>query len=160
MNQTNRALSGFGCKCSLLHIAYSCMTNSWHKGIVYTPLFTRPASAAFSTPSGTGQVSAHKQIKDTMCRLFSFSPPPDNHHAPSPPNNFLLVNWCFEPSQPLGIISGLKETFIKRHTAETTIKADIRPEEQSEKTERCRKKFMEWNTVERAIKTDIDTRRE
>ena len=25
-----------------------------------------------------------------------------------------LNNWCFEPSQPLGIISGLKETFIKR----------------------------------------------
>ena len=25
-----------------------------------------------------------------------------------------LVNWCSEPSQPLGIISGLKETLIKR----------------------------------------------
>ena len=25
-----------------------------------------------------------------------------------------LVNWYSEPSQPLGIISGLKETFIKR----------------------------------------------
>ena len=34
-----------------------------------------------------------------------------------------LVNWCFEPSQPLGIISGLKETFIKRHVAERTNKA-------------------------------------
>ena len=28
----------------------------------------------------------------------------------------MLVNWCFEPSQPLGIISGLKETFIERHS--------------------------------------------
>ena len=26
-----------------------------------------------------------------------------------------LVNWCFEPSQPLWMISGLKETFIKRY---------------------------------------------
>ena len=50
----------------------------------------------------------------------------------------LLVIWCFEPSQPLGIISGLKETFIKRYIVERTNKAEIRPEEQSEKTERCR----------------------
>ena len=30
----------------------------------------------------------------------------------------LLLNWCFEPSQPLWIISGLKETFIKKYTVE------------------------------------------
>ena len=47
----------------------------------------------------------------------------------------LLVNWCFEPSQPLGILSGLKETFIKRHIFKRTNKAVIRPEERSEKTE-------------------------
>ena len=41
----------------------------------------------------------------------------------------------FEPSQPLESISGLKETFIKRYAVEMTKKADIRPEEQSEKTE-------------------------
>ena len=41
-----------------------------------------------------------------------------------------LVKWCFEPSQPLGIISELKETFIKRHMVERTNKAEIRPEEQ------------------------------
>ena len=46
-----------------------------------------------------------------------------------------LVNWSFEPSQPLGIISGLKETFIKRYIAERTNKAEIRPEERSKKTE-------------------------
>ena len=40
-----------------------------------------------------------------------------------------LVNWCSEPSQPLGIISGLKETFIKRHRVERTDEAEIRPEE-------------------------------
>ena len=47
------------------------------------------------------------------------------------------VNWCFEPSQPLGIISGLKETFIKRHIIERTNKVEIRPKEQSEETESC-----------------------
>ena len=46
-----------------------------------------------------------------------------------------MVNWCFEPSQLLGIISGLKETFIKRYKVERTNKADIRPEEQSQKTD-------------------------
>ena len=35
-----------------------------------------------------------------------------------------MVNWCFELSQPPGIISGLKETFIKRHTVERTNKAE------------------------------------
>ena len=44
----------------------------------------------------------------------------------------LLVDWCFEPSPLLGIISGLKETFIKRNTVERTNKAEVRPEEQSE----------------------------
>ena len=42
-----------------------------------------------------------------------------------------LVNWCFKPSQPLGIISGLKKTFIKGHIVERTNKVEIRPEEQS-----------------------------
>ena len=49
-----------------------------------------------------------------------------------------LVSWCFEPSQPLGIISGLKEIFIKKYIVERTYKTETRPEEQSEKTERCR----------------------
>ena len=44
-----------------------------------------------------------------------------------------LVSWYFKPSQPLWIISGLKETFIKRYIVERTNKAEIRPEEQSEK---------------------------
>ena len=25
------------------------------------------------------------------------------------------VNWCFEPSHPLGIISGMNDAFIKRY---------------------------------------------
>ena len=49
-----------------------------------------------------------------------------------------LVSWCFKPSQPQRIISGLKETFIKRYIAERTNKAEIRLEEQSEKAESCR----------------------
>ena len=57
-----------------------------------------------------------------------------------------LVNWCFEPCQPLGIISGLNETFIKRHTVERTNKAEIRPEKQREKTESCRENL--WNEIQ------------
>ena len=38
----------------------------------------------------------------------------------------------------MDIISGLKETFIKRHIVERTNKAEVRLEEQSEKTESCR----------------------
>ena len=34
-------------------------------------------------------------------------------------------------------ISGLMETFIKRYTVDRTNKADIKPEEQSEKAESC-----------------------
>ena len=48
-------------------------------------------------------------------------------------NDWQLVSWCFKPSQPQRIISGLTETFIKRYKAERTNKAEIRPEEQSEK---------------------------
>ena len=46
-----------------------------------------------------------------------------------------MVIWRFEPSQPLGITSGLKETFIKRYIVERTNRAGIRPEEQSEERE-------------------------
>ena len=60
--------------------------------------------------------------------------------------NGLLVNWCFEPSQPLGITPGLKETFIKRYVVERTNKAEIRPEEQSEITESCRETL--WNEIQ------------
>ena len=49
-----------------------------------------------------------------------------------------FANWSFEPSHPLGIMSGLKETFIKRYIVERTNKAEIRPEEQSQKMKKCR----------------------
>ena len=52
----------------------------------------------------------------------------------------------FEPSQPLGIIPGLKETFITRYVVERTSKVEIRPEEQSEKVESCRENL--WNEIQ------------
>ena len=55
---------------------------------------------------------------------------------------FFLVSWCFKPSQPQRITSGLKETFITRNVVERTSTAEISPEEQSEKA-RWSGKFME-----------------
>ena len=52
-----------------------------------------------------------------------------------------LSYWCFTPIQPQRIISGLKKTITKRYRVERTNKADIRPEEQSEKAESCREKL-------------------
>ena len=59
-----------------------------------------------------------------------------------------LVNWSFEPGQPLGIISGLRETFIKRcrPIVERTNKPEIRPEEQSQKAESCWENL--WNEIQ------------
>ena len=61
------------------------------------------------------------------------------------------VSFCyfignFEPSQPLEIISGLKEIFIKRDIVERTNKAEIRPRERSEKTESCRENL--WSEIQ------------
>ena len=57
-----------------------------------------------------------------------------------------LVKWHFEPGQPQGIVSELKESFIKIYTFERTHKAEIKPEEQSEKTESCREHL--WNEIQ------------
>ena len=54
-----------------------------------------------------------------------------------------LISWCFKPSQPQRIISRLRETFIKRYVVERTNKAEIRPEEHSEKADSCRENM--WN---------------
>ena len=49
-----------------------------------------------------------------------------------------LVSRCFKASQPQRIIYiRAEDTFIKRHTVERTSRAEIRPEEQSEKAESC-----------------------
>ena len=58
----------------------------------------------------------------------------------------ILLIWHFEPSKPLGIISRLKETFIKRYIAERTYERAIRPEDQSEKTESCWENL--WNETQ------------
>ena len=58
----------------------------------------------------------------------------------------MLVNGCFESSQPLETMSGLKETFIKTYLVERTNKAEIRPEEQSEKMVSCREDL--WKEIQ------------
>ena len=47
----------------------------------------------------------------------------------------------------MDIISGLKETFIKRHIVERTDKAEVRLVEQSEKTESCQENLwlVSWS---------------
>ena len=57
-----------------------------------------------------------------------------------------LVSWCFKPSLPQRIISELRETFIKRNIVERTNKAEIRPEEQSEKAESWQENL--WNEIQ------------
>ena len=57
-----------------------------------------------------------------------------------------LVSWCFKPSQPQGLISGLEETFVKRCVVERTNKGKIKPEEQTEKAESCRENL--WNEIQ------------
>ena len=47
----------------------------------------------------------------------------------------------------------MRETVIKRYIVERSNKAEIRPEEQSEKAESCRENL--WNEM-----TEIDTRTE
>ena len=49
---------------------------------------------------------------------------------------------------PQTIISGLRETFIKRYIVERTNKTEIRSEEQGEKTESCRKNLWDETHLE------------
>ena len=58
---------------------------------------------------------------------------------------WMLVSWYSKPSRPQRIISGLKETFLKRYIVERTNKAEMRLEEQSEKAESCRENL--WNEI-------------
>ena len=57
-----------------------------------------------------------------------------------------IVSWYFKPSQPQKIVSGPRETFIDRYIVERTSKAEIRPEEQSEKAESCRENS--WDEIQ------------
>ena len=56
------------------------------------------------------------------------------------------VSWCVIPSQPQRIISGLRETFIKRYIIERTNTAEIRPEEQNDNSVSCRENS--WNEIQ------------
>ena len=58
-------------------------------------------------------------------------------HSKTAATQSLLVSWCFKSSQPQRITSGLRETFIKRYIVERINKAELRPEEQSERTGSC-----------------------
>ena len=69
-----------------------------------------------------------------------------------------LNYWCFKLTQPQRITSGLRKTFIKRYIVERTNKAE-KDRKNSEKVESL-EDFMQRNTVERAIKTETDTRAE
>ena len=51
----------------------------------------------------------------------------------------------------------MRKIFTNRYRADRTNKAEIRLEEQNDKAERCRENLWK-NTVERAIKTEIDAR--
>ena len=78
---------------------------------------------------------------------MALSPPSIKHLLPVEKKKVMkFVNWCFEPSRPLGIISGLKETFNKRHMVERTNKAEIRSEGRSEKTGSCLENL--WNEIQ------------
>ena len=67
-------------------------------------------------------------------------------HAKNDHHIGITVSWCFKPSEPQRIISGLRETFIKINIVERTNKAGIRPEEQSEKAESCQETL--WNEIQ------------
>ena len=72
-------------------------------------------------------------------------------HWPNKGVLWLLLNvlYCLSEnvaSQPLWIISELKETFMKRYIVEMTNQADIRQEGQSEKTESCWENL--WNELQ------------
>ena len=72
----------------------------------------------------------------------------DFHKEMCSPKVGWSVSWCFEPTQPQRITSGL--------TVQRTNKAEIRLEKQGEKAKNCRENL--WNeTIERATKTETGT---
>ena len=89
----------------------------------------RWSSYQFHRPIVTSEPEVAKDCK-TMLRSERFSK---------------LISWCFKPSQPQRIISGLRETLIKRSVVKRNNKTELRPEEQSEKAESCRENI--WNEL-------------
>ena len=75
-------------------------------------------------------------------------------------NHFCLLVGAFSPVNHEGLItSGLRETFIKRCTVERTSKAEIGPEEQSEKAESCWDNLWKKNAVKRVINDNDNNNR-
>ena len=56
------------------------------------------------------------------------------------------VAGALSPVNHKGFISGLRETFTQRYIVGRTSKAEIRPEEQSEKAKSCRENS--WNEIQ------------
>ena len=76
----------------------------------------------------------------------SHSAPITNGFRHTVVRQLLVVSWCFKSSQPQRIITGLRKT-MKFHKdifmVQRTKKAEIRPEEQSEKHGELLGEFME-----------------
>ena len=55
----------------------------------------------------------------------------------------LVTSWCFKPSQPQRITSGLRETFITRCIVERTNKADNKARRTGRESGELSGEFME-----------------
>ena len=66
-------------------------------------------------------------------------------HVLLPAQN-LAGRSCFKPDQPQRILSGLRETSIKRYLVERTNKAETGPEQQSEEAKSCLE--ILWNEIQ------------
>ena len=58
-----------------------------------------------------------------------------------------VVSWCFKPSQAHRIISGLKETFIKRHIVVKTNRAKLKNEKNRVRKRRVVGSNL-WNEIQ------------
>ena len=58
----------------------------------------------------------------------------------------MLIVDALSPVNHTGLLSGLRETFLKSYIVEWTNKAEIRPEEESEKAESCWENL--WNEIQ------------
>ena len=123
----------FGSFCSP---AGSCV-NMWQAGCYGSLLHERVRNMA----SQHSLCVSKRAVRDEKCEVWIWGENKNKTKLVS-----LLVSRCFKPSQSQRVTSGLKETFIKNYIVERTNKAEIRPEEQSEKAECCRENL--WNEIQ------------
>ena len=128
----------------------SIINNTQHHLIPHSITLQHTASSSYNTqPHLTAQHTAslyNTKHHITTQSIITLQHSITLQHTASPYSKTQWVIWCFKPSQPQRIISGLRETFIKRHIAERINKAEIRLEEQSEKAESCWENL--WNEVQ------------